>query len=448
MVTLRRPLMEPKPSYAHGRQIAQHIFMATMALVDVRRAMLNKLRFENGEFKVGELTIPASKPPRVVAVGKAAIRMSATLDEILGGRIEAGVVVVPVEPGKKLERYRYFLGGHPYPTQGSLDGAQAALELVSGLTPDDFVIFLISGGGSALFEKPLDPGVTLAALGEFNRLLVTGGLPIEQINILRKHISAVKGGRLAAAASPARQLTLYISDVPEEFPSMVASGPTMPDESTCEECYEIAERNGLTAKFPAAIRERFERRSLEETPKPGDERLARSSYFCLLSNRDAVEAAVTMADTAGFHAEIDSGEWDADYEQVVKDSLAALDRCVQAHPGRPVCLVVGGEVTCRVTGRGIGGRNLSFALRAAQLIEGRERIVLSGATDGRDGNSPSCGAVADGHTTSRAHALGMDAAQFLAESDAYHFFRTLGDTIETGFTDNNLRDLRLLMSFE
>ncbi len=448
MATLRRPLTEPKPTYAHGRQIAQHIFMATMALVDVRRAMLSKLKFEGGELRVGELAVPVAKLPRVVAVGKAAMRMSRALDEILCGRVEAGVVVAPVEPGKKLEGYRYFLGGHPYPTPGSLEGAQAALELVSGLAPDDLVIFLISGGGSALFEKPLDPAVTLAALVEFNRLLVTGDLPIEQINVLRKHISAVKGGRLAAAASPARQLTLYVSDVPEDFPSMVASGPTMPDESTCQQCYEIAERSGLTAKLPAAIRERVEKRSLEETPKPGDERFARSSYFCLLSNRDAVEAAVRIAGDAGFHAEIDSGAWDADYERVVTGSLASLDQCVQAHPGRPVCLVLGGEVTCRVTGHGIGGRNLSFALRAAQLIEGLPRVALSGATDGRDGNSPSCGAVADGHTTSRARALGMDAAQFLAESDAYHFFRTLGDTIETGFTDNNLRDLRLLMSFE
>ena len=448
MATLRRPLIEPKPSYAHGRQLAQHIFMATMALVDVRRAMLNKLKLEGGELRAGELAIPVAKPPRVVAVGKAALRMSAALDEILGGRVEAGVVVAPVEPGKKLEGCRYFLGGHPYPTQGSLDGAQAAVELVSGLAADDLVIFLISGGGSALFEKPLDPAVTLAALVEFNRVLVTGGLPIEQINVLRKHISAVKGGRLAVAASPARQLTLYVSDVPENFPSMIASGPTLADESTCEQCYEIAERSGLTPKLPAAIRERFEMRSLEETPKPGDERFTRSNYFCLLSNRDAVEAAVTIARDAGFYAEIDSGDWDTEYEQVAKNSLASLDQCVQAHPGRPVCLVLGGEVTCRVTGHGIGGRNLSFALRAAQMMEGRERVVLSCATDGRDGNSPSCGAVADGHTTSRARALGMDTAQFLAESDAYHFFRTLGDTIETGFTDNNLRDLRMFMSFE
>ncbi len=448
MATLRRPVIEPKPSYAHGRQIAQHIFMAAMALVDVRRAMLGKLQFDHGELIAGNLSLPVLRPPRVVAVGKAAARMSAALDEILGGRVEAGVVVAPVEPGRRREQYRYFLGGHPYPSQGSLEGAQAALDLVSGLTPDDLVVFLISGGGSALFEKPLDPAVTLTALVEFNRLLVTGDLQIEQINVLRKHISAVKGGRLAMAASPARQLTLYVSDVPEDFPSMIASGPTMPDESTCEHCYEIAERSGLTPKLPAIIRQRFVDRSLEETPKPGDERFARSSYMCLLSSRDAVEAAVSMAGSAGFHAEIGPGAWDADYDQVIKSSLASLDQCAQAHPGQPVCLVVGGEVTCPVTGHGIGGRNLSFALRAAQLIEGRERVVLSGATDGRDGNSPSCGAVADGHTISRSHALGLDAAQFLAESDAYHFFRTLGDTIETGFTDNNLRDLRLLMSFE
>ncbi|MGH9357153.1 MAG: DUF4147 domain-containing protein, partial [Terriglobia bacterium] len=232
MATLRRPIPESKPSYAYGRQIAQRLFMATMSSVDVRRAMLGKLKFESGELTAEKLAVPVIKPPQVVAIGKAAIRMAATLYEVLGGRIEAGVVVASVEPGKRLEQYRYFVGGHPYPTQGSLDGAQAALDLISGLGEDDLVIFLISGGGSALFEKPLDLAISLADFEQFNRLLVTGDLPIEQINVLRKHVSSVKGGRLAVA-SRARQLTLYISDVPEGRPSMVASGPTMPDESTC-----------------------------------------------------------------------------------------------------------------------------------------------------------------------------------------------------------------------
>lgn len=450
MTTQHHPLAGAVLEYEHGKALARHIFLAVMAELDVRRAMLGKLRFPDGVLMAGEEVIPVTKPPYVIAFGKAAIRMAEALSEILGGEVAAGVIVAPEAAalGRKLNRFIYYAAGHPYPTQGSLDGARAALELISGLTPDDLVIFLVSGGGSALFEKPLDDEVTLADLIEFNRVLVTGNLPIERINVLRKHISAVKGGRLAGAAFPARQFTVYISDVPEGFPSMVASGPTSPDESTLDQCYALAESNGLAARFPPRIRAQFERRSLLETPKPGDERFSRSGYFCVLSNSDAVKAAQNFAAEAGFHAEIDSDMWDADYKQVAEASLSSLAQCAKAHPSKPVCLVVGGEVTCPVTGRGVGGRNLSFALYAAQKIEGQKRVALSCATDGRDGNSPSCGGVADGHTVSRARARGLDAESALRQSDAYHFFRALGETIETGFTDNNVRDLRLLMSFE
>ena len=278
-------------------------------------------------------------------------------------------------------------------------------------------------------------------------MLVGCGLPIEQINVLRKHLSAVKGGRLGARAHPARTLTIFISDVPDHLPSMVASGPTMPDESTLEECYAIAEQNKLVAKFPANIRKHFVERTLAETPKPGDERFANARYYCLLSNRDAVEAAKTAAEKLGFVCEIDSNIWDADFRQVADASLASLDSLAQAHPGQAVCLVVGGEVTCPVTGPGTGGRNLAFALCAAEKIAGRKRVVLSAGTDGRDGNSPTSGAVADGHTTSRARVLGLDPAQYMAGSDSYHFFRSLGDTLDTGFTENNVRDVRLFLDF-
>ncbi len=432
------------PDYEHGKQLAQRIFFATMAKLDVRRAMLRKLQCERRVLMAGEELFPLAKPPYVIAFGKAAARMAAVLDEILAGEVAAGVVVAPRAPRRKLDRFIEFEAGHPYPERGSLAGAAAALDLVSSLSPDDLVIFLVSGGGSALFEKPLDPNVTLADLTEFNRLLVTGGMPIEQMNVLRKHISAVKGGRLAAAAFPARQLTLYISDVPEGFPSMVASGPTMPDESTVDQCYELAERYAL--RLPARIRESFERRALEETPKPGDPAFARSSYVCLLSNRDAVDAARAVAAEAGFETAIECAACDTDYQQVVESAVQALDE--HSARGRPVCLVIGGEVTCRVTGHGVGGRNLSLALYAALKIDGQKRVILSGATDGRDGNSPSSGAVADGHSVARARALGLDPQDYLARCDAYLFFRALGDTIETGFTDNNVRDLRLLMSFE
>jgi hydroxypyruvate reductase len=436
-----------KPEYQQGKQLAQQIFHETMAAIDVRHAMLNKLKFEGGALVAGGFAHPLDRPPRVVAFGKAANRMAVVLDEILGGRIEAGIAVAPAETAKKLATFRYFVGGHPYPNPASLEGARASLELVSHLAPEDTVIFLVSGGGSAIFAQPLDPGITLADLIDFNRALVTSHLPIEQINVLRKHLSAVKGGRLGARAYPARQLTIYISDVPEGMSSMVASGPTMPDESTVEQAYELVEKNDLARRFPASIRKFFEQRDLPETPKPGDPRFAGSQYFSLLSNSDAVEMAWAAARRLGFKAEVDRGPWDADFKQVADANVASLEALANAHPGEAICLVVGGEVTCPVTGPGVGGRNQAFVLYAAQKIAGRHRVVLSAGTDGRDGNSPTSGAVADGQTVSRAQGQRLDAAAYLAASDSYSLFRTLGDTLDTGFTDNNVRDVRLWLDF-
>lgn len=433
----------PRPS--RGKQLAQEIFLKTMAAIDLGRVMKSKLSLQGDTLVAAGVAVPLRRPPFVVALGKAANRMALVLDEILDGRIEAGVVVAPVEASKTAKSLRYFVGGHPCPTEESLEGAQAALDLVTSLGPDDLVIFLVSGGGSAIFEKPLDPAVTLTDLVTFNRLLVTGGLPIEQINVLRKHISGVKGGRLAAAAYPARQLTLFVSDVPEGMPSMVASGPTMPDDSTVDACYGIASDHEL--RFPPSIQRKFEGHSLEETPKLGDPRFQHSRYCCLLGNRDAVDAARAQAEETGFHAEIDGGPWDADYQEVAGRHLAALDNLARRHPGEAVCLVAGGEVICAVTGQGTGGRNQAFVLYAAGLIKGQNYAVLSAGTDGLDGNSPADGAVADGQTISRAQALNLDAGRMLAESDSYRFFRALGDTIETGYTGNNVRDVRLWLHF-
>jgi hydroxypyruvate reductase len=433
--------------YSHGKQLAMQVFLDTMATLDLRSAMLAKLKREGQVLDAGEISLSLARPPRVVAFGKAANRMAAVLDEILDGRVEAGICVSPGEPARKLGRFHYFLGGHPYPQAGTLEGARAALELVSNLTPEDAVIFLVSGGGSAIFEQPFDSAVSLSDLREFNQVLVTCGLPIEQINVLRKHTSAVKGGRLAVRAHPAQQLTLYISDVPEQFFSMVASGPTVPDESTAEQACALAEQNGLVSRFPPSIRKRFLEHTLEETPKPGDQRFKNSHYFCLLSNRDAVEAAKAAAEKLGFASDIDSNPWDTDYRQVAQSNLTSLKALAEAHEGQPVCLIAGGEVICPVTGPGVGGRNQAYVLYAAQSIAGQHRVVLSAGTDGRDGNSPTSGAVADGQTTSRAQILGIDPARYLAESDSYSFFRTLGDTVDVGYMDNNLRDVRVWLDF-
>jgi len=447
MIQAAQSAVRSKLGYSRGKELAIQIFLDAMAALDLRSAMLAKLKLEGELFKAGDTPLSLKRPPRAVAFGKAANRMAAVLDEILGGRVESGVCVSPGEPAKKLSHFRYFVGGHPYPKAGTLEGARAALDLVSNLTPDDAVIFLVSGGGSAIFEQPFDSGVSLADLYEFNRVLVTCGLPIEQINILRKHTSAVKGGRLGVRAYPAQQLTIYISDVPEQLFSMVASGPTVPDESTAEQAYTLAEANGLVPRFPPSIRKRFLEHTLEETPKPGDKRFKNSHSVCLLSNRNAVQAAKVAGEKLGFESEIDSNPWDEDYRQVARSHLDSVNALAEAHEGKPVCLIAGGEVICPVTGPGVGGRNQAYTLYAAQSVAGQSRVVLSAGTDGRDGNSPTSGAVADGQTVSRAQALGMDPARYLAESDSYSFFRSLGDTVDIGYMENNLRDVRVWLDF-
>ncbi len=443
------------------RETARQIFLRTLDAIDVRRVMLGRLRMDDAGTQSRLLitrsdrggaqdAVSLARPPIVISIGKAAAVMVQAMIEILGDgageRIRTGLVVAPEIPERRLENFRYVAGGHPYPTEGSTAGARAAVELVSGLGREELVIFLISGGGSALFEQPFDPAVSLNDLVEFNKVLVTCGLPIEQMNVLRKHISAVKGGRLAARAHPAAQVTIFISDVPEGLDSMVASGPTFPDPSTVAECYSLADKAGLTAKLPASIRRSFERRTLQETPKPGDARFARSHYCLLLSNRDAVEAARAAAEDAGFVAEVYQGDWDVDFREAAQKQAAALDDLASQHSGQPVCLVSGGEVISPVAGHGTGGRNQAFALYAAGLIAGKNRAVLSAGTDGRDGNSPSSGAVADGSTIERARGMGLDPERYLAESDSYRFFQKLGDALETGYTGNNVRDVRVWLA--
>jgi hydroxypyruvate reductase len=436
-----------KPAYETGKDLARRIFAQVLSAIDVRRAMEEKIRKRERALVVGDETVSLRKRPCVVAFGKAANRMAAVISEILAGEVQSGVVISPSEPSQKIEKFRYFRGGHPYPTAGSFAGAAAALTLVKGLREDDLVIYLVSGGGSALLEKPIDPGISLQDMEHFNRVLVGAGVPIEEMNVIRKHLSAVKGGRLAIQAHPAAQLTVYITDVPEQLPSMVSSGPTLPDESTVEQAYDLLKHYDLTGKLPASIRRLIEDLRLAETPKPDDERFGNSKFVCLLSNRDAVEAARRAAEKLGFLAEIDSGEWDIDYREVgeaLGDRLAGLSA---RHPGKPVCLVVGGEVTCPVTGAGTGGRNQAFVLHLTPKIAGHPWVVLSAGTDGKDGNSPASGAVADGNSLPRAQARGLDAAAHQAASDSYHYFLSLGDVLETGYTDNNVRDVRLLLAF-
>jgi hydroxypyruvate reductase len=341
--------------------------------------------------------------------------------------------------------FRYFHGGHPTPNAESIHAAKAILKLLDAQSAASLVIFLMSGGGSSIVEKPIDDEISLDDLIATYRALVYSGAPIAEINAIRKHLSAVKGGRLARAGFPAQQVSLLVSDVPDDTPDALASGPTMPDSTSVEDCYRIAEKHGLMAQLPHSTRELFERRALEETPKSDDQAFYRSRWWTMLSNQTAVEQASAAAERAGFAVHVDNSCDDWDYERAAEYLLKRLRELRKESPR--VCLISGGEVTVKVTNGGVGGRNQQFALACAARIAGENTTVLSAGTDGVDGNSPAAGAVADGSTVERSRARGLDVRTSLEKFDAYPFFSALGDAIETGPTGNNLRDLRILLAY-
>jgi hydroxypyruvate reductase len=380
----------------------------------------------------------------VASFGKAGHTMAEALAAKVGSSLE-GIVATSVEPAAQIHGFEYFRGGHPTPNAESIRAASAILKTLNAQTAASLVIYLVSGGGSSIVEKPIDDEMSLNDLVATYRALVLSGAPISEINTIRKHLSAVKGGRLAQAAYPAHQLSLLVSDVPDHSPDALASGPTMPDSTTAEDCYRIAEKYDLLPQLPNSARGMFERRALEETPKSDDHAFYRARWWPLLSNRTAVEAAQEYAEAAGFLVHVDNSCDDWDYGRAAEYLLKKLRDLQKKFGG--VCLLSGGEVTVKVANGGVGGRNQQFALACAREITGENITVLSAGTDGIDGNSPAAGAVADGSTTGRSALAGLDAHAALESFDAYPFFKTMGDAIETGATGNNVRDLRILLTY-
>jgi hydroxypyruvate reductase len=379
----------------------------------------------------------------VVSIGKAAHSMAEALSRQAGSGLR-GIVASPTNPDTMLPGFEYFRGGHPLPNADSLRAADSILRNLCSLTADSLIIFLLSGGGSALVERPI-AGISLDDLIATYRALVHSGAPIAEINTIRKHLSATKGGRLAQAAGEARQASIMVSDVPDSALDSLASGPTMPDSSTVEDCYAIAARHGMLPQFPSCVRNLFAERALEETPKAYDAAFTRARYYTLLSNSTAQRAAAEATAGAGFVVEVDNSCDDWDYARAADYLLERLRtlRRTSAH----VCLLSGGEVTVKVVNGGIGGRNQQFALYCATKIAGENIAVLSAGTDGIDGNSLAAGAVVDGSTVARAQAQGFDVVNTISGFNVFPVFEASGDAIVTGPTGNNVRDIRVLVAW-
>ena len=431
---------------AEMRAAARHIFDSALAESSIANAFRKHATCEKGILRVCEDLYDLNSYNRifVVSIGKAAHGMVSALTEQAGERFE-GIVVTAPEPSSHLRGFRYFFGGHPLPNAESIRAADAVLKSLAAQTASSLVIYLLSGGGSSMLEKPLDDSISLDDLIKTYRVLVHSGASIAEINAIRKHLSAVKGGRLAQAAGQAQQVSLLVSDVPDGTPDALASGPTMPDSTTVEDCYRIATQYKMQDDFPESVKELFELRALDETPKSDDFEFHRSRWCTVLSNSILLEQAKRHAEHLGFAVTIDNSCDDWEYDRAAKYLLGRL-RELRQQSDR-VCLLSGGEVTVKVTNGGTGGRNQQFALACAQQIGGEKITVLSAGTDGIDGNSPAAGAIVDGTTVARSQKNGKESKAYLAAFDAFPFFETLEDAIVTGPTGNNLRDLRIFLAY-
>jgi glycerate 2-kinase len=434
---------------ATGKEMARRIFLQTLASIDIPRVMERKLLYGGSQLIMPDAAIDLSQIEKVhvVTIGKAAHAMVTGLKGILprGTRI-SGIVVAPVAPERRMAGMEYFVGGHPVPNAESWNSAEAILRLLESCDERTLVIFLLSGGGSALVELPLHREMQLEDMQAVHRALVTCGAPIEAMNTVRKHLSAVKGGRLAAAAGTARKITLAVTDVPAGKESALASGPTLPDPSTVADVERMVAQYDLRKRFPERLVHWLDAGRMPETPKAGDPAFANAQFQLLLGMDDLFHAAHHAAEACGYATRCDNSTDDWPLAKAADALLLQLEEWQRINAGNRVAIIADGELSSPVTGNGVGGRNSAFVLDVAGKIAGRRITVLSAGTDGIDGNSPAAGAVADGETVKRGRAAGLDAAVAFRESDAYTFFAKLGDAIVTGPTGNNLRDLRVLLA--
>jgi len=379
----------------------------------------------------------------VVGAGKASAAMARAVEDHWVGPL-SGLVVTRYGYSVPCQRIEIVEAAHPVPDAAGEHAAQRLLDTVQGLRPDDIVLCLISGGGSALLPLPIR-GLTLSDKQQINRSLLASGASIREMNCVRRHLSVIKGGRLAAACHPARVITLLLSDVPGDNPMDIASGPTVADPTTCQDALEILRRYGLT--LPPAAQELLES-GRGESVKPGDARLARAETRMIATPQMALEAAANVACEHGFAAHILGDAWEGEAREVGKVLAGmALQVAQRGQPFQAPCVLLsGGETTVTVRGQGRGGRNVECLLSLAIALRGQSGVyALMGDTDGVDGQEEIAGAIASPDTLARAWALGLRPLEHLANNNGHGFFEALGDTVVTGPTLTNVNDFRAVL---
>ena len=445
--------MPPKNEVLSGlRKDMEEIFRAGLSAVDPGAAIQRHCRMEGNCFIVGsrEYDLSGFDKLFVVGAGKAAGSMSKTLEGMLGSRINGGNVIAKDGYGIPLDRIELSEAAHPVPDARGMKGAESIIARVKDAGENDVVICVISGGGSALLPLP-GPGLTLDDKQRTIETLLACGADIHETNTIRKHISAIKGGRLAEAIHPATVITLILSDVVGDDLDVIASGPTVPDASRYGDCLAICQKYGIENQLPERVMAHLSS-GLEgqypETPKKENPVFRRTQNLIVGNNHQAVFAAKQKAEALDYQTVILSTLIEGETRHVARVHGAIAKEIIRSgNPARPpACILSGGETTVTISGNGLGGRNQEFALAAAMDIEGEKWVaLLSGGTDGTDGPTDAAGAICDTHTLKRAAALGMRPGEYLSNNDAYHFFDNLGDLLITGPTRTNVMDLRIML---
>lgn len=434
------------------RKDAETIFLEGVKAVNPSTAVLRHVKSQRNRLTVDDRSYDLSNYERVfvIGAGKASAAMAQPVEDMLGDRLNGGIVQVKYGYSVPLEKILINEAGHPVPDEAGLKGANQIVDILTQTKEKDIILFLISGGGSALLPCPV-PDISLKDKQQTTQCLLESGVTIQEMNAVRKHISRLKGGQLAKLAYPSTLISLILSDVIGDDLASIASGPTVPDNTTFSDCLHIVEKYRIRDKIPSAVLRHIKRGArgeIEDTPKAGHVAFQRTQNVIIGSNMLAIKAAERKAVELEYHSLILSTMIEGETREVAKVHAAVAKEVVKTgNPvSRPVCVISGGETTVTLRGKGLGGRNQEFVLAAAIEIEGLGNVViLSGGTDGTDGPTDAAGAVADGTTLARAIALGLDAEHYLRENDSYHFFQPLDDLLITGPTHTNVMDLRLIM---
>jgi hydroxypyruvate reductase/glycerate 2-kinase len=429
-----------------GKMLAREIFTAALQAVDPYEAVLSRRQALDAEFRRGRF-----KRMVVAGFGKAACPMAKALEKCLPEWISRGIVITKYGHGEgyDLRKTRIIEAGHPIPDHNGLRGTEEAIRLLEEADAETVVVCLISGGGSALLVSPAD-GLTLDDKMTVTGQLLRAGADIYDLNTVRKHLSRVKGGRLAGIAYPASIVSLVLSDVVGDRLDVIASGPTAPDSSTYHDALGVLKKYDLLHVAPPAVVALLRSGSggmFPDTPKEGSHVFERVRNIIVGSNRMALDAARARAGSYGLTADIIASDLTGEAREAGRWlALKAGEARASSGLRRPCCLISGGETTVTVKGNGLGGRNMELALSFAVEIDGIEGIsLLSAGTDGTDGPTDAAGAFVDGRTLSRARAMGLDPARYLEENDSYHFFRKMDELFLTGPTGTNVMDIQIMV---